>query len=535
MLLLLLAFLQPQQPRISRVVIVGAILAFVAGVSLLVYFYRRYKGIEKEPEEDWDLSRRSLFVNVPPPAQKAEAESTPVTTEVSAPVPEMPVAPQGATRELASGIELAESAPSETELPLEPAALQEPGPAATELPLETSAPQESPSQEPEVRPLRESPLTQVLASLSPPEPVTPEATEPAAFDEEVWEGLELDEQHPLAEDIAATGTLQSAEPPPIARVEQRFQREPFEAPRIERIEHREPYETPRIEPLTPREQAAATRELRSARPPQMQQPGGDPGQPRHAGATGLFGSLPHPSSSTATAESPRAAGETRELSAVGPSQAINPEVSIAGTHAHKAGSVLGLPAEPTYGPLILGDVVRNSSDVGIGALSNYGKDIGPKGGRGGTIALLVVVALLGGAVLLYLFVPSVHSRVGSFVGQVRGTDAQAAREAAMKPKVQIIPSFRPDVNKNLVTARGAVDNISDEPLENLSIEVSLQRGADSPAEIRTVPVVPNPLPPGQRGTFEFEYDGKRDTGFTGYKITRVFSNGTEIKFRAPGK
>jgi hypothetical protein len=185
--------------------------------------------------------------------------------------------------------------------------------------------------------------------------------------------------------------------------------------------------------------------------------------------------------------------------------------------------------------LILGDVVRNSSDVGIGALSNYGKEVGPKGGRGGTIALLVVVGLLGGAVLLYLFVPSVHSRVRSLVGQVRGTEAQAAREAAMKPKVQIIPSFRPDVNKNLVTARGAVDNISDEPLENLAIEVSLQRGADSPPEIRSVSVVPNPLPPNQRGTFEFEYDGKRDTGFTGYKITRVFSNGTEIKFRAPGK
>jgi hypothetical protein len=528
MLLLLLALFQPQQPRISRVVIVGAILVFVAGVSLLVYFYRRYKRIEKEPEEDWDLSRRSLFVNVPPPAPKAaEASSpvSPVTTEISAPVPGLQTS-TGGTREFASGIELSESTPSTTELPLETAALQESARPAQE-PL------------PEVEPSRESRPTEVLASLPPPEPVSAEATEAASFDDEAWADLELDEQSPLVEDETATNTstLQSAEPPPVARVEQRSQREPFEAPRIQRVLHREAYETPRIEPLTPHEHAAATRELRSQRPPQVEQPGEDRGQPPQTGATGVFGSLPRPSRTATPSESPRAAGETRELAAAEASTARIPGPSIAGTHAHKAatGSVLGLPAEPSYGPLILGDVVRNSSDVGIGALSNYGKDVGPKGGRGGTIALLVVVGLLGGAVLLYLFVPSVHSRVGSLIGQARGTEAQAAREAAMKPKVQIIPSFRPEVNKNLVTARGAVDNISDEPLENLAIEVSLQRGADSPPEIRTVSVVPNPLPPNQRGTFEFEYDGKRDTGFTGYKITRVFSNGTEIKFRAPGK
>ena len=523
MLLLLLALFQPQQPRISRVVIVGAALVFIAGVSLLIYFYRRYKRIEKEPEEDWDLSRRSLFVNVPPPVQKAaEASSpvSPVTTEISAPIPDLPTS-TGGTREFVSGIELAESAPSTTELPLETAALQEPA---------------RPGQEalPEVEPSRASRPTEVLTSLRPPEPVLAEATEPTSFNDEVWADLELDEQSQLVEEEKATASiLQSAEPPPVARVEQRSQREPFEAPRIQRVEHREAYETPRIEPLTPHEHAAATRELRSQRPPQVEQPGEDRGQTRQ---TGVFGSLPHPSRTAAPSEAPRVAGETRELAAAKPSTRI-PEPSIAGTHTHKAatGSVLGLPAEPSYGPLILGDVVRNSSDVGIGALSNYGKDVGPKGGRGGTIALLVVVCLLGGAVLLYLFVPSVHSRVRSLVGQVRGTEAQAAREAAMKPKVQIIPSFRPDVNKNLVTARGAVDNISDEPLENLAIEVSLQRGADSPPEIRTVSVVPNPLPPNQRGTFEFEYDGKRDTGFTGYKITRVFSNGTEIKFRAPGK
>jgi len=181
--------------------------------------------------------------------------------------------------------------------------------------------------------------------------------------------------------------------------------------------------------------------------------------------------------------------------------------------------------------LILGDPVQPAGEAGIGALANYGKDVEHKGGRGGTIALFVVVLLFGGALLLYLLVPSVHSRVSAFVAHVRGTDIPAAQT----PKAQIIPSYRPEVNKNMVKARGAVENISDAPLENLSVEVSLQRGGDAPPEIRTVSVTPNPLPPGQRGTFEFEYDGKRDTGFASYKITKLFSNGTEIKFRAPGQ
>ena len=73
MSLLLLNLLQ--QGRLSKVVIVGAALLFIAGVSLLVYFYRRYRRIEKEPEEDWDLSRRSLFVNVAPPSRTAEDAS----------------------------------------------------------------------------------------------------------------------------------------------------------------------------------------------------------------------------------------------------------------------------------------------------------------------------------------------------------------------------------------------------------------------------------------------------------------------------
>jgi hypothetical protein len=132
---------------------------------------------------------------------------------------------------------------------------------------------------------------------------------------------------------------------------------------------------------------------------------------------------------------------------------------------------------------------------------------------------------------MYFFVPSVHSKVDGFIARLRGTEAQD--RDAIKTKAQIIPSSRPEVNKNMVTARGAVDNISDEPLAGLEVEVSLRRGDDSPPEIRRIPVTPDPLSPGERGAFEFEYDGKRDTGFAGYTITRLFSNGTELRFRTP--
>ncbi|MEK6285708.1 MAG: hypothetical protein AABO57_08200 [Acidobacteriota bacterium] len=531
MMFLLLNLLQPQQPRLSRAVIVGAVLVFIVGVSLLVYFFRRYKRMEKEPEEDWDMSRRSLFVNVAPPVQQAEEPVGAVTAEVGVPVPEASSIQTGGTRELATEVELPPSAHSTT--------------AEAELQVETSPSQEPIQPAPPVEPSPEPRPTELLASPSPKEPAaeTEVEPEPAAFDDEVWAGLEVAEQPIIAQEESATPTPLPPAPELLrdARVDERSHREPFEPPRIERIMHREPYEPPRIEPLTPREQAAATRELRSARPPQVEEPSGDFGQKRPA-ATGLFGSLSSASGAAAPAEPARVDSGTRELAAESiratSVRVPQPSVpSIAGAYAHKppAGSVLGLPAERSQQPLIFGDPVRDSRDAGIGALSNYGKDVGPRGGRTGTIALLAVVVLLGGAVLLYLFVPSVHSRVGAYVANLRGTDTQAAREAAMKQRAQIIPSYRPEVNKNMVTARGAVDNISDEPLENLSIEVSLQRGADTPPEIRNVSVVPNPLPPGQRGTFEFEYDGKRDTGFTGYKITRLLSNGTEVKFRMPGQ
>lgn len=479
-------------------VIAGAALLFIAGVSLLVYFYRRYRRIEKEPEEDWDHSRRSLFVNAAPPSPKPAEISSNEAALALEPAAEMAPAPTGGTREFASEQQPQPSIPS--------ASAPSPPVEAPTPPIQTAA-VDSP---------REQRQTQVLASPSPieagekPEP----ERESGAFDDEVWADLEVAEQPHAGEHVAGTVPLRSeSEPPRVARVEERSHREPFESPRIERITHREPFEPPSIEPLVPHNQAAATRELRSSPPPAAPRNMSDTTN-RPERNTVMFGT-----------ESSSPAREAR-------TRAAEPVVASAHSYRSPAGSVLGLPAEASHKPLILGEPVRSDSEAGIGVLSNYGKDLSPKAGRAGTIALLIVVVLLGGAAATYFFVPSVHSRVGGFIARLRGTDTQAVDT---KPRAQIFPSFRPEVNGNMVTARGAIDNISDAPLENLEIEVSLQRGSDAPSEIRRIAVTPNPLPANQRGTFEFEYDGKRDTGFASYKITKLFSNGTEIKFRAPNQ
>lgn len=500
MILLLINLLQSEQRRISWVVIVAAALVLVAGVSLVVYFYRRYKRIEKEAEDDWDASR-GLFVNFARAEKKSDAVESVASIEASEPEIQQPPIIQG-TRELAS----------------EPVARATESETAPEPPIVEAIPPTPPP--------KEARATEIFASPAPAQPSSqPEApSEVTAFDDDVWADLEVGE-HPA---ITAETVAQN-EPPRVSRVESSSHREPFEPPRIDPIRHREPFEPPRIEPLSPRQQAE-TRALHSQAPPA--EPINKPSE-RH---TSLFGSRITLAGSPSDAKRSDKA-ETLEFAAPAVPARQDVEPSVASRTAYKsrlapAGSVLGLPSEASSQPLILGKPARPTEETGIGALTNYGKDLGPKGGRAGTVVLLLVLALLAGAAAVYVFVPSVHSRTNALVARIRGVDARTA-EAASKPKAQVIPSFRPEVNKNMVIARGAVDNISDEPLENLEIEVSLQPGGDAPPEVRRIPVTPSPLPPNERGNFEFEYDGKRDTGFAGYKITRLFSNGTEVKFKSP--
>jgi hypothetical protein len=525
MTFLLLNLLQPQT-RLSWVVIAAALIAFAGGVSLLIYFYRRYKRVEREPEEDWDLARRSIFVDARPARPRVEESEAPESVETEASVaPEAPVVVEapaaeeapvqtGGTREFASDLNLPSFVSAMT---VEP-----------ETQIETATPEQPIQEKPAAAP-PEPRMTQILASPSLDRPAAEHNAAPqeaAPFDEEIWAGLELVEQPPV------TTGYKEPEPRSVARVEQQARHQRLEQPPSGSSSQRKPYEPPSIEPLTPRE-ASATRELRSPRVPAIEQPDGEHREEPVARGTVRLGSasevIPRPLDSQRP-ERELAGG----LGATAP--VAEPEKTIPAGIAPKSrnfGSILGLPSDFSHEPLILGEPARPAGETGIGALTHYGQDLGPKGGRAGTIALTIVVALLSGAAGLYLFVPSVNSQVGAFIARLRGVQTQGTD--AMKPKAQIIPSSRPEVNKNLVTARGAVDNISDEPLVKLEVEVSLQRGSDAPPEVRRVPVTPDPLPPGERGTFEFEYDGKRDTGFAGYTITRLFSDGAEVRFRTPAQ
>src|SRR5882724_6401351 len=353
MAFLLLNLLQPQG-RISLAVIIGAVFAFIAGVSLLVYFYRRYKGIEKESEEDWDSSRRSLFVNAPPTASAAKSEESGTSTPVELKTPvakEGPVQTSG-TREFASNIDLASFAPTTAE--------SEPEGEAAEL--------EAPIQ-PEAAPPPEPRPTEMLASASPIQAatVTEAESEAAPFDAGVWAGLETAEQPPLAAEHEVT-SKSAPEPLSVARVEQPSQREPFEPPRIGRISHRESFEPPAIEPLTPRK-TAATRELHSSQSSRIEQTGHDKTEGPNARGTIRFASasedIPRP------VEPLRPERETRALAGelVAAAPAIRSEPSIPGTaspRGQRAGSILGLPAERSHQPLIFGEPVQPAEDVGIG-------------------------------------------------------------------------------------------------------------------------------------------------------------------------
>jgi hypothetical protein len=48
-----------EPPRLSKAVIVGAVLVFLVGLSLLIYFFRRYKNTEKEAQDEWDRPEQS--------------------------------------------------------------------------------------------------------------------------------------------------------------------------------------------------------------------------------------------------------------------------------------------------------------------------------------------------------------------------------------------------------------------------------------------------------------------------------------------
>jgi hypothetical protein len=303
-----------------------------------------------------------------------------------------------------------------------------------------------------------------------------EAEDAPVFDDEVWAALEKVEHE--TESAPETKLLGHE---PSARVEHRATTEPL-------VSESKRWEMPVIEPLAPREQSEIaekkpTPKIESTEPAQV------------VAAT--------------TAEAP-----------------VQMETA---TSRVKPGSILGIPDEASAGPLILGEPQRDADDAGISGLSDYGR-VKESGGKWGSVTLVATVVVI--AVLVFAYVRSAwfHEKVNSIFNSFRG-GSQAELPPPPKadtPRAQIFPA-RSQPDKNMAKAHGAVYNISGEPLTGLSLEVILERG-DGSSETRTVELKPNQLGPGQQATYDFEYDGKQ---ITGYRISKLLSDSTEVKFITP--
>ncbi|HXG67572.1 MAG TPA: hypothetical protein VNO70_20890, partial [Blastocatellia bacterium] len=336
----------------------------------------------------------------------------------------------------------------------------------------------------------------------PLEPPPVSARETARLEEDFWADLELPAPQP-AEPLPrqSQATQEMASPLPAARVEERPKRALYEPPRMEPVMQREPYEPPTIEPLKPRQQPVSqlpeTRPI-SAEPPPVERPAPPPVAVTPAVEPATTGVAPRP--------------RGRKVS----------------------GAVLGLPVESSDKPLILGKPAPDRSGAQTPSLSLYGKDLDGDRSYGGLIALALTLLLVGGGALAYLYIPSVNARVNGLVERIRtrNNPPPAATPVADQPKARVFPALNPQVVKNIVKARGAVVNISNEPLEGLSVEVALRRSDGGPEETRTLMLNPATLAPTQRGIYEFDYDGKQ---YAGYSVVKLNSSNGEVKFIAPGQ
>ena len=571
--MVLVSFIWMQSQPLSKTVIAVASLLFILAIGLLVYFVRKLRASSKR-DEDWSLTRSSLFV------EPASHESvTEVTEDAEAVASSEPVeAPPGETRLLASDVLEAEprAADKPPAVPPEPPRTSDiatppltgEAPPATEH-LATAEPAPPARDERSTQlfsspPPREERRTEVLSSYR-PEPVSapeevvadaPTTDDATPFDEDVWAGL--NEAQPPASG-EATRELRSPVAPPVppqadadeplreTRVEQRASRASFEPPVIEPLrQQREPFEPPVINPVTPREQTAllgtrpdAAPSSRNLQPPDeaARQKGGQP-----AAAKSNLHHEPNAPAPTAPLYSDSAARREHaaDIAPPRPPEANAPAADQAwdaagvaqvnrARSAHKpAGAVLGLPMEMSQSPLVLGTPARSREEVGIGSLTGYGK-VDKEGGRGGMIALLVALLIFGGTALAYLFVPSVHDSINSWIARARGLDPN--EQISAQPKAMIFPSRVPETDKNTVHAKGAVQNISNDTLENLTLDVQLNKSSGE-VETLNIAVTPSQLAPNDQGNYAFDYDGK---GINSYTIKRLLINGKEARFTAPGQ
>ncbi len=324
--------------------------------------------------------------------------------------------------------------------------------------------------------------------------------------------------HPAANENVTTPLSSALEDASSARIEHPASRQNFELPLTK--PSREPFEPPRIEPLVAQSQQPEPTPFTTSRQTKISTP-----LPSRETRLDREPLAPFESELPQTKPAPLTASQPEMVRAV----TAEPAWRAPQAGRKVAGAVLGLPVETSDAPLVIGKPVISEDEIGVTGFRDYGKSPDASDtGRGGLITLLVVLLLIGGGVAAYFKVPAFHARVDAILARLR-TGSSAPETVVEKPKAQVIPSRNPEVNKNIVKARGAVLNISEDTLEELAVEVSFYRG-EKVIETRTVAVTPNTLAPNQQGTYEFEYDGSKSNGFALYSVTKLFSKSGELKF-----
>jgi len=530
------------------------IILFVIGVSMIVFFSRRLRKGEQEPE-DWTLAQRSLITLSEPSNQvtedlpeEVEAPGEEVAASIRQPETEAQesqrveaVIEPADHREQSSDQEsirhtqaFASITEPREELPVDTqmfSAVEEPPASRTEILSSTTERDEPPALPPLAEPVRETRETEMLASPQ-PEP-SEQVAETTPFGDEIWSEIEsrLQPSAPPSESAEVETTMQAEEPAIeteavaesaseidyTARVEERAAVEPLIVGSGNR---REPFEPPTITPLESREHHPAARQTQ----PAIRQTAFTPA-PRNVPAESKL--PPETRVEQPAPQIEEAPAEAAPIEAAEPAAAM-PKA----TPRTVSGAVLGLPVDYSDKPMILGTPVRRPEEEGIGSLTSYGKSMDQEGSRWGTITLGVLVLLIAGSIAAYFYSPWFKAKFDGLLASVgnsfRGGSAPAPKPEL--PRAQIYPR-RGEPDKNMVKARGAVINITEEPLTGLAVEVELTLN-DGSREPRTLAVEPNQLAPSQQGIYEFEYDGKL---YTGYSVSKLLSDGTEIKYIIPGR
>jgi hypothetical protein len=559
MLLTFIFFMQaqPQPPqKVSWLLWTTGIFFFLLGLSLLIFLIRQRKqlGGGDEPElkklildeaavEPRAVQTQSLVDSEPEPeVPLAEPD---VLFSMSKNFPDDQEAPTAFERPLDEPAPETFAVPDETENAVEPAAsstadqlieeqteerLYRPPvdeerifkPAAEQVKdaeetvFKMSSPSKSVAENPPLifsqkhaePPVEEQPVVEEISDELPviESQTSTLASSPQSFTTQA-DGEEDSGTTPLVSQADTARSVRLEEPPSVQNFEQA------------NTSSREPFEPPRIEPLVPQNQQPETGQFTTSRPTKISTP-----LPARETRLDREALTPFADEAPRTHPTPITTPEREPVT----TRVAEPAWQGSQAGRKVAGAVLGLPVEATDAPLVLGKPVIAEDEIGVTGFRNYGKAPDASDtGRGGLITLLVVLLLIGGGVAAYFKVPSFHWRVDALLLRLRGGAAPVT--TTDKPRAQIIPSRNPEVNKNIVKAKGAVLNISEETLEDLAIEVSFYRG-EKVIETRNVAVTPATLSPGTQGSYEFEYDGSKSNGFALYSVTKLTSKGGEVKF-----